>query len=307
MNCFLFLSKKIKVIGHRGCAGLAPENTLISFQKAIDLGVDGVEFDVHLTKDHHVVVHHDITLNPDMTKDIQGRWIDPQTDLFIGDLTLSELQNYTVGEVKPGSLTAQRYPEMISAKNQKISTLIQVLDLVQKSQNKNLEIFIEVKTSPLPENAFADPDILVALILRDLKASDLQHHARLLSFDFRSLLLAQHIMPELKTQYLTDPEWAAESAWLKEFEKLSSEMNLQQFIKRCGGRCWSPYFKNFDNSYLTVEQIKVAKAEDLEVMVWTPNRIEDLQAMINLSVDGIITDRPDILLNLLKPTDDKTS
>ncbi|MGI4851210.1 MAG: glycerophosphodiester phosphodiesterase family protein [Janthinobacterium lividum] len=296
-----------KVIGHRGCAGLAPENTLLGFQKAIDLGIDGIELDVHLTKDHHVIVHHDINLNPDITKNAQGQWIDPQANLSIRELTLSELQNYEVGEVKPGSYTAQYYPKMISAKNQKIPTLDQVLALIQKSQNKNLEILIEAKASPLPEDKFSDPDILIDLILCDLKASNLQHRARLLSFDFRSLALAKQAMPDLKTHYLTDPHWTLASVWLREFQNLSSEINFQQFIKCHGGDCWSPYFKDRDNNYLTMQQIKMAKAEGLEVIVWTPNRVEDLQAMIDLGVDGIITDRPDILLNLLKPTGDKTS
>ena len=52
-----------KIYGHRGCMGMFPENTLLGFRKAIELGVDGLEIDVHMTKDGEIVVIHDETLD----------------------------------------------------------------------------------------------------------------------------------------------------------------------------------------------------------------------------------------------------
>ena len=71
---------KMLKIGHRGAKGHVPENTLISFQKAIELGVDGIELDVHLTSDNHLVVIHDNTL--DRTTSGTG---------LVSSFTLSEL------------------------------------------------------------------------------------------------------------------------------------------------------------------------------------------------------------------------
>ena len=76
----------VSVTGHRGAAGLEPENTLRSFQRALDLGVDAIELDVHLTKDHHLVVIHDATV--DRTTNGSGA---------VSDLTLREIQQLDAG------------------------------------------------------------------------------------------------------------------------------------------------------------------------------------------------------------------
>ena len=72
-----------KVFGHRGCSGTYPENTMLSFQKAVEAGVDGMEFDLHLTKDNRMVIIHDETI--DRTSNGSGT---------IRDMTLEELRQY---------------------------------------------------------------------------------------------------------------------------------------------------------------------------------------------------------------------
>jgi hypothetical protein len=64
----------IQIIGHRGAAGLAPENTLAAFTKAMDLGVDGLEMDVLLCADGEIVVHHDFGLKPEIARTPGGKW-----------------------------------------------------------------------------------------------------------------------------------------------------------------------------------------------------------------------------------------
>ncbi len=88
--------------GHRGAAKLEPENTLLSMQKAIDLGVDQIEIDVHLTRDQHLVVIHDVTV--DRTTDGDGA---------IADFTLAEVKQLDAG------------------KGERIPTLQEVIDLVR--------------------------------------------------------------------------------------------------------------------------------------------------------------------------------
>ena len=88
--------------GHRGAAALEPENTLLSMQKAIDLGVDQIELDVHLTRDQHLVVIHDTTV--DRTTDGQGA---------VADFTLEEIKRLDAG------------------KGERIPTLQEVIDLVR--------------------------------------------------------------------------------------------------------------------------------------------------------------------------------
>ena len=79
-------AKRLFIIGHRGAAGLAPENTLASFRKACEVGVDAIELDVFLTADDNVAVHHDYTLKPEITKTADGRWLSRRGPL-LKDLT----------------------------------------------------------------------------------------------------------------------------------------------------------------------------------------------------------------------------
>ena len=68
-------ARRLFIIGHRGAAGLAPENTLAAFSKACELGVDAVELDVFLSADNTLVVHHDYTLKPETTRSADGEWL----------------------------------------------------------------------------------------------------------------------------------------------------------------------------------------------------------------------------------------
>ena len=102
----LYLSgqSKVQVIGHRGAAGLAPENTLAAFRKALDLGVDALEMDVLITAAGEVVVHHDFALKPETTRTPDGKWIKDSSAPLIKDLTLAEIKTYDVG--RPPALHA---------------------------------------------------------------------------------------------------------------------------------------------------------------------------------------------------------
>jgi glycerophosphoryl diester phosphodiesterase len=101
----------MKKIGHRGAAGYEPENTLISFEKAIDLNADGIELDVHLSSDGELIVIHDVTI--ERTTNGKGA---------VKDLSLQELKKFH------------------SNKNQKIPTLIEVFDLVRRRCFINIEL-----------------------------------------------------------------------------------------------------------------------------------------------------------------------
>src|SRR5690348_837409 len=99
----------VKLIAHRGGAGLRVENTLAAFENAIDLGADSAELDVHLTRDGRVVVHHDDALNGGYCRREDGAWLGADERLRIADLTWSELQRYDIGVPKPGSEYARSF------------------------------------------------------------------------------------------------------------------------------------------------------------------------------------------------------
>src|SRR4030095_3436731 len=96
--------------GNRGTRGLAPENTLPAFQRALELGVDTLECDMAITKDGVVVIHHDLWLKPDTTRGPDGKWLEARGPA-IKELTFAELQQYDVGRLKPGTDYAKLFPD----------------------------------------------------------------------------------------------------------------------------------------------------------------------------------------------------
>ncbi|WP_228275740.1 glycerophosphodiester phosphodiesterase [Gracilibacillus oryzae] len=120
-----------KIYGHRGSKGNYPENTLLSFQAAIDQGVDGLELDIHLTSDGEIVVIHDETLN--RTTDGSGN---------VKDLTLDEIKQYSAGN-KFSHFT--HYSE--NWDEERVPTLEEVLELLDGT---DIELNIELKTYVYP-------------------------------------------------------------------------------------------------------------------------------------------------------------
>lgn len=124
--------RETKIFGHRGSMGTYPENTLLSFQEAINEGVDGIELDVHMTKDGEIVVIHDERL--DRTTNGTG---------YIKDLTLEEIKQYSAG-VKFVHLP--KYDEATWSQ-ETVPTLQEVLELLAPYP---VELNIELKTYIFP-------------------------------------------------------------------------------------------------------------------------------------------------------------
>ncbi|MCP3873248.1 MAG: glycerophosphodiester phosphodiesterase, partial [Desulfobacteraceae bacterium] len=190
----------LNVIGHRGAAGLLPENTLAGFKKAMDMGVDTIELDIHLTSDNEAVVYHDSRLNPATTRDANGKWI--KTRPLIKELTRSEIQTYTVGKLNRREKYAKKYPDQKSAEGERIPTLGDVIQLVKKTNDKT-HLFIELKFSPLkPEETKSSEEIsnAVATVIKD---ENIAERVTVISFDWNILMYFQGIMPEVPTGYVT--------------------------------------------------------------------------------------------------------
>src|SRR5688572_16944804 len=130
--------------GHRGARGLAPENTLPSFQVALDLGVDTIECDMAITRDGVVVIYHDLHLNPDITRGPDGKWLD-KPGPAISALSFDELQQYDVGRIKPGTEYAKLYPQQKAIDGTRIPKLADLFDLVKKSGNDKVNFDCETK------------------------------------------------------------------------------------------------------------------------------------------------------------------
>ena len=166
--------------GHRGARGLFPENTLDGFRAAARLGVRTMELDVGTTRDGAVVVHHDPALNPNTTRDEEGRWLDGAGPL-LRDLTLRQLRNYDVGRLRPGTAYAETYGGQTPQDGARVSTLDEVLAL-----DPTLRWNIELKVMPTRPDWTIPAEEMVERVLHIVGAAGAGPRVALQSFDWRA-------------------------------------------------------------------------------------------------------------------------
>jgi len=292
-------AEKFYVVGHRGAAGLAPENTLASFRRALQIGVDAVELDVLLTADGEVVVHHDFHLKPDIARTPDGEWLKLQPTPSIKELTLGELKTYDVGRLKPFTKYSNRYPEQVPVDGERIPTLRELIFLLKNNATKNTQLWIEIKTNPEKPDFTPPPETVADAVVQLLRKQDFTGRVRILSFDWRSLVHIQKIAPDIPTVYLSlvgrslnniKPGQPGASPWMAGIDIDDFSGSIPRAVKAVGGRHWAPYYK-----HITYNLLKEAHELGLQVFVWSPDSHHDMKRLIEMGVDGIITNRPDIL------------
>jgi glycerophosphoryl diester phosphodiesterase len=288
---------------HRGGRGLAPENTLTSFSKALDIGISTLELDVGITRDGVMVISHDRYLNPDITRDAQGAFL-AERGPTIRSLTFAELQRHDVGRIKPGSNYAKSFPQQQGTDAERVPTLSSLFDLVQKRGATDVRFNIETKISP---NAAADtlaPEPFVRALIAEIRKAGLTHRATIQSFDWRTLQVAQREAPEIVTVHLTSQQGAGDmvqvgkpgaSPWLAGLDVDNYAGSVPTLVKAAGGTVWSPNFRD-----VTEALVRDAQSLRLKVVPWTVNDEADLVRLLDWKVDGLITDYPDRLRALMK-------
>ncbi|TPQ25708.1 glycerophosphodiester phosphodiesterase [Bradyrhizobium guangdongense] len=281
---------------HRGGRALLPENTLPAFANALTMGVDTLELDTGVTADGEVIVSHERGLNPDLTRDAAGNYIAPPGTPFV-KLRLDEVKSYDVGQIRPDSNYAKSFPDQRALPGTRIPTLKELFALVRKSGNARVRFNIETKIDPTRADETLAPEPFVAKLLEVIEAEGFSDRVMIQSFDWRTLQLVQRRAPKIPTVYLTiqrgnTPTIALDKAtnWTAGFNPADHGGSLPRTIKAAGGAIWSPYFGDV-NPVLITE----AHAQGLRVVVWTVNKADDMARMIELGVDGIISDRPDVL------------
>jgi glycerophosphoryl diester phosphodiesterase len=298
--------------GHRGARGLAPENTLPAFAAALSRGVSTLELDTAITRDGVVVVSHDARLNPDITRGPDGRWLIAPTRA-VRELTLDGLGHYDVGRIRPGSDYSRQFPDQKRMDGVRMPTLAQVFQLARSAGNAEVRFNIEIKTSPdRPADALA-PEAFARTLLSAIEHEGMSSRVIIQSFDWRALKAVQALAPKIPTSYLSAQQGfldniaagrAEGSAWTAGVQ-FGDHGSIPKMVQAAGGALWSPYFPE-----LSADLVKEAHALGLKVIPWTVNQAEDMARLIDWGVDGLITDRPDILreamagknLPLPKPT-----
>jgi glycerophosphoryl diester phosphodiesterase len=251
----------ILVIAHRGGRGLWPENTLYAFERAVQLGVDVLEMDVHSTRDGELVVMHDDTV--DRTTNGRGR---------IRELALAELRELDAGYTwTPGN--GQSFP--FRGRGLTVPTLAEVFTAFPGAA-----MIIEIKQS--------QPSI-VAPLYRTILEHKMTERVLVASFDADSLRQFRHVAPEVATSAGEDEVRALYAL---------NRLHLGRIYRPPAEALQVPEYSD-DRRVVTRRFVKTAHGRNMQVHVWVVNDADGMRRLVDLGVDGIITDYPDRLLTVL--------
>lgn len=288
--------------GHRGARGLAPENTLPAFAQALTLGVDTLELDVGVTKDGVVVISHNRVLDPAITKSPDGAWLtEPGPPLR--SLSAAELRRYDVGAINPQTDYARQFPGQKTAPGTPIPTFAELAALVRKAGNQTVRFNVETKLSPAAPDETPDPESFAASLVAALRESGATLRATIQSFDWRTLKIVQRIAPEIATVCLTlergrddniQRGGAGPSPWTAGLDVDDYGGSVPRLVKAAGCAAWSPFFRD-----LTDAALIEARSLGLRIVAWTVNDPADMAALLDRGVDGLITDYPDRLREVM--------
>jgi len=289
-------NKSLEIQGHRGARGLLPENTLFGFAATLALGVDTLELDVAISRDGVVMVHHDSTLNPMTTRNSDGEWI-PTTDRPpLCTLSSKQLQSYDVGMLKPDTDYAKLFPHQKSISGARIPTLTQVIELLHGCGRDRVRLNIEAKLDPKNPALTASPESFADSLIEVLRATKMMERATIQSFDWRVLAHVQSRAAQIPTGFLSEQRAGKDtvagqgdtpSPWTNGMHPDDYQGSLARMVQAAGGAVWSPDFRS-----LSEEALREAQALGLRVVVWTVNAPNDIHRMIDLGVDGVISDYP---------------
>lgn len=298
---------------HRGGRDARPENTLVSFAYALELGVTTLEMDMQLTKDGQIVISHNPVLNPNLTKGPDGNYVKAgQYDLR--KMTLAEIKQFDVGTMNPaaGDYYEGHGKTQLSVPGTKIPTLEEVFELANAYGNDKIYFNIETKSYADPADPNyannADPEKFVKKFYEIVKKYHMEDRVFLQSFDWRTLKIMHKIDPAITLVALSSeqPSWGyVDGCYLKIGDKKASPwlagLNINDYhgdyvkaAKAIGADIVSPYWEE-----LSPQLVSEAHELGMKVVPWTVNSPKSMNMLIDMGVDGMISDKPWILRDLL--------
>ena len=265
--------------GHRGAKGLKPENTLPGFFKAVDLGVNTIEFDLAVSKEHKLVISHEPWFRSDICLQPDGSPIPREQER---SFRIYEYDYLAISEFDCGSLQNPSHPDqqnLFAPKPLMVDAIIAVDDYVSSKGLPPVKYNIEIKSKPAWDGSLTPPPAVFArLLYEEFMQLDqkLQHplmdRVSVQSFDPRSLHAIKEIETGITVVLLT-----------------SVDDSVDAHIEHFG---FIPEIYSPNHGILTPEHISRARELDMLVVPWTVNSKEDMVRMVELGVDGLITDYP---------------
>ena len=271
----------IDIQGHRGCRGLLPENTTIAFKKAIELGVHTLELDVVANKYNEVIVSHEPFFNHEISTAPDGQLISEEDERNhnMYEMTLKEIQAYDVGTREhPRFLTQEKIK---TSKPSLAEMVIEIEAFVSSNNYDKPEYNIEIKRVPDHDGVFHPKmEDFADVVCQEIVSLGIGERSTVQCFDIETLQYVQKKYPDLRLVLLIQ--------------------NMKPFlenIETLGFKPWaySPYFK-----LVSKELVDYGQRENVKIIPWTVNEEKDIQDMISIGVDGIISDYPDRVVKLIQ-------
>lgn len=264
--------------GHRGARGLLPENTIPGFIKAIDYGVDTIEFDLVVTKDRQILISHEpwfdhkISTKPDGTPVTE----EEQRDFNIFEMTFEETQQFDVG-IRGNPNFPNQQP--MEATKPLMSDAIRAIE--EYTAEKGLPpVAYNIETKSVPDEYgefYPYPEEFSQLLYEELnklhEEFDLFGRVIIQSFDPSTLIEFRKLDDQIDQAML-----------------VNDQRQMQEYIDELGytPEIWSPHYP-----LVTPEMVKEADERGMKVIPWTINTVMEMQRQLDMGVHGIITDYPD--------------
>lgn len=267
--------------GHRGCRGLRPENTIQAMIHALELGVTTLEMDVVISADEKVVVSHEPYFNHLFSTHPHGRKVEKEEE---AGLNIFKMPYEDVCKYDVGSRQHPLFPEQLSQPAHK-PQLSELINATEEIRNNNNPVFynIETKCTDFTDNLFHPaPERFVDLLVEVIKSASIEDRVIIQSFDFRTLRYLHSIAPHIQTAILIESYKGG---------------TVEDHIAELG---FEPSVYSSHYSIINTQLMKTCHRKKMRVIPWTVNEVSTMKQLIELGVDGIITDYPDRLIALLR-------
>ncbi len=307
---------------HRGGLGLRPESSRAAFEHALRLGVTTLELDVQVTRDGQAVVTHDRRINPVVCRDTApaspGDPQFPYVGKLVKDLTLAQLKTLDCGTRRPADPRVDQFVDtQIPVPGSQMMTLRELFDLVTRAGaggRDGVRLNIETKVEAGAPQETAPREQFVQIVVDEVRRAELIENVTIESFDWGALMRMREVEPRLPIVALTDESFLqtgqpGASPWLGGIDIDDFGGSPVRAARSFGADVIAPVHGHpedgsvLDPGYRPVttrEMVDEAHTAGMGVIPWGVNDIATMNRLIDIGVDGIITDYPDRLRDLLE-------
>lgn len=298
---------------HRGGIGLVTESTLKAFANAMELGVTTLELDTQLTEDGYVIVTHDRQVLAHRCRDTQPAFVDdpefPYVGKYVKDLSLVQIRTLDCG-----SQRAEAHPDQLTVPGGRMVLLSDVFDLVKRYHADDVMLNIETKVEAGSPHETAPREQFVSAVVEQIQNHNMLDQVTIQSFDWAALMLVRELEPALPIVALSNAQsflqcgMEGASPWTGGIDMDDFDCNLPAAAASFGADAISPVHGIPQNGRVTDadyqpftsrQMVEQAHALGMKVIPWTVNDRATAESLIVMGVDGIITDYPDMLGELL--------